>query len=624
MKTLLFAALAVFLQQNNNPLQQQRPAQGSIEGTVTRQGSGQPVIGARVTVTRRGGPAQPALPAGAQLQVPVAVNAGARGGGAQIQPVMTDDKGKYVVPGLEDGAYTIQIQANGYVAQPYGQRFANGPAAPVNVANGQPTRDINVSITPASNVSGHVRDTSDRPLINVPVQLLRSSYDGSGQRSYVSAGTTITNDRGEYRIYWVTPGRYYLLVGKPSTGSNAFESLIAVDTTGPNGNEVPSVLGYAFYPGVTEIASARAIDLQPGADVQSIDLTLVTKPRTFSVRGKVIDGRTGKPPARASVFVATQTPGLSGAGIDELFGVDGATQNYNAKTGTMEIHELLPGTYSVVGVVQDPPVAGRPGPQSQAMGMLAVNIANSDVDGLTLTITPALSVPGRIRIDGQLPSGMTLDRLRIRLVPTGANAQQSLSGLMSAAFYGNSMANVAADGTFRFNNIVPGDYRIEINSAAPTAPATGPTSFLSLASGSFLKDVRIDGTDGLNNPLRVPSTVSNGLDIVLGIGGGKLTGAVTDLRNQPVAGARVVLVPDRGRHRSELFKTATTDPSGVFTFSSVPPGDYKVFAWETIETNAWFDPEILTRYDSRSHGVHVSETSAENIDVRIIPAEASR
>jgi hypothetical protein len=121
-------------------------------------------------------------------------------------------------------------------------------------------------------------------------------------------------------MFWVTPGRYYLIAGRPSTGSNPFAALMMAEMAGAgaNGNEVPAVLGYAFYPGVTEIANARPIELAPGADLQAIDLALTAKPQTYSIRGKLIDARTGQPPPRANVLVAAQTPGLSVSGVDEF------------------------------------------------------------------------------------------------------------------------------------------------------------------------------------------------------------------------------------------------------------------------------------------------------------------
>ncbi len=399
MNLLSLAPLAVLLLQVAlGPAPQQRP-QGSIEGTVTRQGSAQPVPAAQVRLTRRGGPGQtpgPAVavqPGGQIVPPPGQPNAaGARGAPAPIAPVVTDDRGRFSFPGLEEGTYILQVAANGYVIQPYGQRFPNGPGTPIPLTSGQAIRDIQINLMPAANISGRVRDTSDQSLINVPVQLLRYSYNSTGQRTYQSVGTTQTNDRGEYRMYWVTPGRYYLVAGRSTTGASPLTEMMMASVGGlrPNGNAVPPVSGYVFYPGVTEIANARVIDLQPGADLQAVDLVLANKPRTYSIRGKLIDSRTGQPPPRATVFVATQTPGLSGNGANELLGPNGPpSRNYNATSGTFEIRELLPGTYNVIATVQDAAIAGRGGPVGISSGMMPTSISSSDVDGLVLSVVPA-------------------------------------------------------------------------------------------------------------------------------------------------------------------------------------------------------------------------------------------
>lgn len=631
MKLLLLSPLAVLLlQAGGNPLQQQKPT-GSIEGTVTRAGSSQPIPNARITVTRRGAPAQ--LPPGVNAPVVVAPGAaGPRGGGPAlppIPPVTTDDRGKFVVPGLDDGAFTVNVQANGYVAQPYGQRTRGGPAAPVNVSNGQPTKDINVALVPASTISGHIHDPSDQPLINVSVQLLRYSYDTQGQRTYQPIGAATTNDRGEYRIYWVMPGRYYLLAGKPSTGSNSLSELFLSDIGGGGGaagNEVPKVLGFAFYPGVQEISNARTIDLQPGADLQSIDLTLAPKPRTFKIRGNVVDSRNGQSPPRASVFVAPQMPGVSQDNV--LVGPDAGSTNYNAKTGVFEIRDLLPGTYSVIAMVADTPVPGRPGPIGRSSAMIPVTITSADADNVTISVVPAGTIPGRIRIDGQLPGQMTMERLTVQLTAVGAT-QNSLSGVMGSVLYQNTRTNVAADGSFRLVNIVPGDYRIDlggfpVNLNNPNG--ISGTQFIGTmqTANAYIKDARLDGNDSLNSPLRFSGSVSNGLEIVLAFGSGRVEGAVTDSRSQPVSAGRVVAVPDHMRFRSDMYRTSSVDLSGKFTFPTLPPGDYKIYAWESIEDNGWFDPDLLGRSEGRAVSVHVTESSTQSVSVQVNPAEAQR
>jgi hypothetical protein len=629
MKLSLATPLAVLLLQTvGNPLQQQKPT-GSIEGTITRAGSTQPVANARVTVTRRGAAPQP--PPGVNAPTLVAPGAAGQRGGPALPPIpaaTTDDKGRFVVAGLEDGTFNVNVQANGYVAQPYGQKTRGGPSAPVNVNGGQPTKGIDAALIPAATISGRIHDPSDQPLINVSVQLLRYSYDPQGQRSYQPVGSATTDDRGEYRIYWVTPGRYYLLAGKPSTGSNSFADFILADFGGGGaaGNEVPRVLGFAFYPGVQEIANARTIDLQPGTQLQSVDMTLAPKPRMFKIRGTVVDSRNGQAPPRASVFVAPQMPGLNQD--DVYFGSDAGATNYNTKTGTFEIRDLLPGTYSVVAMVTDNPVLGRPGPVGRSSAMTPIAINSADVDNVTISVVPAGAIPGRVRVDGQLPAQMTIERMTVQLTPIGG-AQNSLSGMMGNVLYQNTRTNVAADGTFRLVNIVPGDYRIDLGGFPITnnnPNAAAGTQFMGSmqTANAYIKDARLDGNDALNAPVRFSGSVSNGLEIVLAFGSGRVEGAVTDSRSQSVAAGRVVAVPDRMRFRTDMYRTLSVDLNGRFTFPTLPPGDYKIYAWESIEDNGWFDPDLLSRSEGRAVSVHVTESSTQTVNVQITPAEAQR
>jgi hypothetical protein len=81
-----------------------------------------------------------------------------------------------------------------------------------------------------------------------------------------------------------------------------------------------------------------------------------------------------------------------------------------------------------------------------------------------------------------------------------------------------------------------------------------------------------------------------------------------------------VLIPDKARHRIELFKTATTNQNGRFTFANLPPGDYKLYAWEAVELYRWFDPEFLKAFDQFAVPVRVGESSRQTVDARLIPS----
>ena len=79
-----------------------------------------------------------------------------------------------------------------------------------------------------------------------------------------------------------------------------------------------------------------------------------------------------------------------------------------------------------------------------------------------------------------------------------------------------------------------------------------------------------------------------------------------------------MLVPTNARKRTALYKTLVTGSDGKFRFQEIPPGDYKLFAWEDIETGAWENAEFMRPYESRGRAVRVSENGKEEVQLNVI------
>ena len=80
-------------------------------------------------------------------------------------------------------------------------------------------------------------------------------------------------------------------------------------------------------------------------------------------------------------------------------------------------------------------------------------------------------------------------------------------------------------------------------------------------------------------------------------------------RQQPVtAGTMVVLMPPVNRRQNfALIRAATTNAHGAFTMNGLPPGPYKLFAWESIPTGAYQNADFMKTYEERGVSVLVQE-----------------
>jgi len=584
MKFATLGAVLALLQSPFSPTgQDARPA---IEGVVVRAGTGESLANAQVTLIRA-----------------VASATAARGASddetSNTAQTITDRNGRFAFKSIAPGSYRIIAARNGYARQEYGQRVFGGPGRVVTIAAGHSVETITIGLTPAGTVSGAVRDLSGEAITGLQVQLLRQVYNASGQRTFVTAGTDQTDDRGEYRVFWVTPGRY-LLVVSPSAAARAVASVGAQSV-----NEVPeNRFPPTFFPGTIDVAQASPIDVRPGEELNGIDVS-VSRQALYRIRGKVIDPRTGQPPRTASVTIV---PRGSAAPPVALFG---SASPYNPSDGSFELRDVAPGAYwvraTVTAASADSILTANAAGRSLAdiftesvnadrrVVQVAADVAGSDVDGLMITVAAGASIRGRLRVEGQTLAAITnLDRLQVTLRP-------ATTGTSS-----NRHRPVSADGVFRLDNVTPGEY------FATVQP---------LPDGYYVKEARLDQLDALQQPLVISGPVSGTLDVVLSRAAGRIDGTVTDSRGQGVPGVQAVLVPTpRLRWRFDLFRTATTDGTGRFSLSGIPPGDYSLFAWEALQSFAYFEEDVLRQSETAATSVRIVESSTATVQVTIIPA----
>ena len=113
---------------------------------------------------------------------------------------------------MEHGTYTLQCIRNGYVRASYGQKGPNQPPVSLTVRPGQELKDLDFHLIRGGVISGRVLDADGEPLSGVQVQVLARQYM-RGQVRMMPRGGSSSDDRGEYRIFDLPPGRYFVSSG---------------------------------------------------------------------------------------------------------------------------------------------------------------------------------------------------------------------------------------------------------------------------------------------------------------------------------------------------------------------------------------------------------------------------
>lgn len=529
----------------------------SIEGVVVLDSTGKPVAKALVELTVVEGPK------------------------VLSRTATTGEDGRFAFADLRPGeGYQIVVTGAGIWPTAYGQQRSYGPWTPITLAPGQHLTDVRIAAIAITQISGRILDSSGKAQIGASVLALRPTYV-EGRRELQRVSSTVTNLRGEYHFTNLQPGRYYVRVSPRNDASEAlFTNPALYDRSAPGSRaSVRETEGYrtVYYPGVP-IESAKVILLGDAQVLKDLDIT-VTKVDTSRVRGAVISGALSR---RATAAQIALLP--AGSSPDSNWG-----RFFNSRDGTFDLRAVQPGRYFLSAVVMET--------DRTLTGRMAVEVRSGEAHNFNLRVAPGVDIAGRIVMDDR--NAPTTPDLSILSIHLGSDSLEPIDGTLSRARskLPSSMAAASPDGTFVLHDVMPWDYRVN----------------LSGLRGAYIKAVRQGNTDVLANGLRVEESAGQPLEIVLATDGGRLDGRVPDAQN-----AKVVLAPE-ARGRRDLYITASLSSTGRFQISNIPPGRYKLFAWQNPAEGSWTDPDFLERYENRGTPVDIQSEGSEYVEIRVIP-----
>jgi 5-hydroxyisourate hydrolase-like protein (transthyretin family) len=528
---------------------------------------------------------------------------------ARTKSAVTEDDGRFSIRDIEPGEYRLQVQSARYGNASYGQRKPDGPGSILSITPGQSVSDLRLSIPSTGAIAGRITGQNGEPLVHAAVQALKYVYE-DGNRILALMQSTTTDDRGQYRLFWLSGGKYIVAAtarttpqlpqetGRPvrpgeTIRSNASD--LALNLALASGAVIMSYLENTtakriledgsvqeeswmpvYYPATNDPALASSVEVREGATTTGIDLVLGPS-KVQKVRGRVAGFTPG---SQATVNLVRAETGVLGRSLGK-----GAS----TIDGAFEFAGVAPGAYYLTA-------RDRNGLTGIPMPLL---VGDRDIDNLTVGLSAGVTLSGRITLEGvtQNSNGPDpLGGLTVALRP-------DVSGMILASVGGQPRTGT----TLNWTNVPPGDYQLTISQGV-------------LQPGQkrlYIKSILLGRTD-VTGVIPLSSATNERLEVVLTTEVGSIEGVASNATGRPAANATIVLVPTNARRRASLYKSVVTGTNGRFRFQEVPPGDYKVFAWDDVETGAWQNAEFIRQYESKGSPVRIAGTGKEDVQVNVI------
>jgi hypothetical protein len=506
-----------------------------------------------------------------------------------IAAATTDASGRVVFRSLADGQYTVDAKRNGYVSRDWNGGAQSAAATYVSLGDPpslNPThRIVHLRLVPEGIIAGRVRDSKGRALPGVSVSLVRINYQFA-QRYLYSFRSANTNDLGEYRIFGLPAGEYYVRVDN-------------------NPGDTPTYVSRTYYPRANEIRDATLIAIKEGQEVGGINLD-VTPVRGVTISGTVINTQTGGAPQPDGSVLRSIRMYLVPVrdGLAESVALNNPNTGSNKESQfPFEIREVPPGVYDLFATFIDRTVIDQDTIYVPRIlsGRTRVDVREKDLEGIRVTILEGSEIHGKLSFRGEdtLSPGFQIQTwsgssgVRLQSVTENLSPYETLG----SSFFGN----MEDDEKFTITNLIPGKYRL---------PST--SSIRAMQRGNaYLEDLRQDGRSIYADGIVTVGDSRSDVELVVNLNGGVIQGVVDVPEHEP-GNISVVLVPDGPlRKNSALHKFTFMGKDGLFEFKGVAPGNYKAFAFEVFP-GAQGSPEFIVPYEQQ--GIAVTARAGTRVD----------
>lgn len=482
--------------------------------------------------------------------------------------VVTNDQGAFAIENVAPGNYRLDAECAGFLDAHYGGAQSDETSVELRLSAGDKLTGIEIKMTPQAVLSGRVLDQDGDPWPHVYITVFHSVWK-KGRRQIEFAhytGPQEADDRGEFRLTGFAPGRYYVLATPDSEWEKWHH---------PDLNHQPAVLEEpTWYPSAADVESAVPIVVTAGQQLNGFDIRVRLDARSSSnlrILGK-LTGLQDIPAPPNSVFGGR---GMWASRASTAVGEDKRYHGTIQPDGSFAIAGVPSGTYDI-WIAQDIP--------STPLGHATVPVGAHDVEDVSIELHAPQTLQGIIRIEGS--EGAAPPRVSINLEAIDLFSVDRFAILKDA-------------GGFEFPGLGLGRYRVSADNSARRQV--------------YLNSIRYGNAESSDGTFTLAS-YGVPLEVVFSTKGARLSGTVTGKAATP----QVILIPEDPARREHETLAAVFDQNGIFNIESIPPGSYKLYAFENVPEGIWQDPDFLKEVESAGAAIKVAEGDMQTMQIPLL------
>jgi protocatechuate 3,4-dioxygenase beta subunit len=516
-----------------------------------------------------------------------------------VKTALTDADGRFEFRELPAGRFSLIASKSGYVSVQYGQTRPFEQGRPIELADKQVLDKADISMPRGGVITGRLTDEFGDPVPDAMVSAMRQTWLNGRRRLTPTGRTGQTNDLGQYRMYGLPPGEYYISATLRNTDIMMFDAAMLGGGSNASGSTPSSGYAPTYFPGTTTAASAQRVTVAIAQEAQNTDFALAPV-RLARISGTVMTSD-GKPLEGA--MVSATPSGRADVGI----GIINAGGARTTKDGNFTLNSVAPGDYNLTvrsvrimtsdggDMMTFRATIGGDGSDGEAANLPLV-VSGEDMANVVIVTSKGATASGRLVFEG---SGNPPAMAGVRISAASAEIDNPLLG-------GGGAGQAKEDGSFQLRGLA-GRRLLRAGNLPP---------------GWTLKAVRLNGEDVTDSGVEFkPGQDVSGLEIVATSKQTEISGTVTASNGSSIKDYTVVVFSDDSQHWSlplSRWVTGTRpDQEGRFRVRNMPPGSYNIIAVDYVEAGSWADPELLERLKAGARRITLSEGGSEKLDLKL-------